>query len=131
MIDNEIKALNNDLITYKDYNQYIKTKIETISFLLYDEAIWGNYINSIDQKAKKYAIKLYELKNKYNFAGSSFGHVLDIDLKTSGRYKNMIKFINSLENSDLVVDIHNMEFRTNGYNDVNSTLNISVWGIRY
>jgi len=128
-IDKQIKKANEELIVYKDYNQYIKTKIESIPFLLYDEKVWGNYLNSIDSKAKNYRTKILELTNNYNFTGESFGHVLDVSIQTNGNYKNTLKFINSLEQSVLVVDIH--DFDINATDFLQTDINLSVWGIRY
>lgn len=128
-LDKRIKETQEELIKYKDYNQYIKSKIETISFLLYDERVWGDYLNSVDSKARKYGVKILTLDNHYNDTGESFGHVLDISIETKGRYKNVLKFINSLEQSDLVVDVHDLNISAQNF--LNSKIDISVWGIRY
>ena len=128
-LDKRIKDTQAQLIEYRDYNQYIKNKIETISFLLYDERVWGDYLNSVDTKARRYGVKILELSNKYNDTGESFGHVLDISIDTKGRYKNVLKFINSLEQSDLVVDVHDLNISAKDY--LQGKINISVWGIKY
>lgn len=125
----EIKKINNEIIAIKDTNAYIKSKIETISFLIYDERAWGQYLDSITSNAQKYNIKLLTLTNKYAKTGSSFGHILDITVASVANYKNTLKFINSLEQSDLVVDIH--DFRIKADQKLTSDLYISVWGIRY
>ena len=59
----------------------------------------------------------------------SFGHVLDINIQVSGNYQNTINFINSLERSDLVVDLHTLNMENK--DGLHSDLNISVWGITY
>ncbi len=128
-LDNQIKTLEEELVTYKDYNEYIKNKIESISFLLYDERIWGDYINSIDEKARRFGVKIIELENKFNTTGESFGHVLDISIETTGRYKNTLKFINALEQSELVVDLHDLNISAK--DKLEGVLKISVWGIKY
>ena len=128
-LNKRIEDTKTKLIQYRDYNQYIKSKIEDISFLLYDEQVWGNYLNSIDTKARRYGVKILELSNKYNDTGESFGHVLDISIDTKGHYKDVLKFINSLEQSDLVVDVHDLNISAKDY--LQSNINISVWGIKY
>ena len=128
-IEKQIKDIQLQLTKYKDYNNYIKSKIEEISFLLYDERVWGEYLNSISKKAKRFNIKVRHLSNKYNLASQDFGHVLDIDLIVSGNYKNMLKFINSLEESELVVNIHSLDIKAKDYLEAN--LKISIWGIIY
>ncbi len=128
-LESRIKKAEEELIKYKDYNQYIKSKIESISFLIYNERVWGQYLDSIDTKAKRYNIKILELSNKYNDTGESFGHVLDISIDTKGKYKNLLKFVNALEQSDLVVDIHDLNISTKEY--LHGDIDLSVWGIKY
>jgi Tfp pilus assembly protein PilO len=128
-LDKEIKMLEAQLQTNRDNNTYIKSKIETISSLIYDEITWGEYLHSISTNAKKYGIKIIDLKNEYAKNNTSFGHVLDITLKSTGNYKDTLRFINSLEQSDLVVDIHDLNISVE--KTLNTELFISVWGITY
>jgi len=128
-LEREIKKVNNEIIALKDTNAYIKSKIETISSLIYDERAWGEYLDSITKNAQKYDVKLITLTNKYAQTESSFGHILDITIKSVADYKNTLKFINSLEQSELVVDIHDFDIKAD--QGLDSDLNISVWGITY
>ncbi len=128
-LENEIKKAKAEKLVHQENNQYIKTKIETISSLIYDERSWGEYLHSVSINAKKYNIKVINFTNKYALNKKSFGHILNITLETSGKYKNTLKFINSLEQSELVVDIHGLQIKAE--DALNSDLNISVWGIKY
>ena len=128
-LEAEIVQLNNEIIQMRDTNAYIKSKIETISFLIYDERTWGEYLDSISKNAQKYNMKISNFTNKYALEQSSFGHVLDITVTSSGSYENTLSFINSLEQSDLVVDIHDLNISAD--KKLISDLNISVWGITY
>jgi hypothetical protein len=129
-ISQEIKALEAEFVVQKNKNSYIKNKIETISSLIYDEKAWGAYLNSISANAKKHNIQILTFSNSYSDNNdSSFGHVLDIALEVKGNYLNTIQFINSLEQSELVVDIH--DFSIKASDGLNSDINISVWGIIY
>jgi len=128
-LENDIKQASNEMVLHKDNNEYIKNKIETISSLIYDERTWGQYLYSISTNAQKYGIKINNLTNHYAINNNSFGHVLDITIKLTGKYKNTVRFINSLEQSDLVVDLH--DFSIKAQDSLNSDLNISVWGITY
>ena len=125
----EIQANKAQMQIHKENNRYIKEKINTISSLIYDEVAWGNYLYSISKKAKDYDVKIIKLTNRYNLNKKSFGHILDITISSSGKYKDTLKFINSLEQSDLVVDIHNIDIQAK--EKLYTDLNISVWGIAY
>lgn len=128
-LENEIKKAKAQTLLHEENNKYIKTKIETISSLIYDERSWGEYLHSVSTNAKKYNIKVINFTNKYALNNTSFGHMLNITLETSGKYKNTLKFINSLEQSELVVDIHGLQIKAE--DALNTDLNISVWGIKY
>ena len=129
ILDNEIAKINKEIVEIKDNNAYIKTKIETISSLIYDERTWGKYLDSISKNAQRYHVKILNFSNKYTQSANSFGHILDISLSSKGNFANTVKFINSLEQSDLVVDLHT--FNIEADKTLKSDLNISVWGIIY
>jgi len=128
-LQKEIQASNAQMQIHKENNNYIKTKIQTISSLIYDEIAWGNYLYSISKKAKENNIKILSLTNEYNLNKESFGHILDITISSTAPYKNTLRFINSLEQSNLVVDIHDLNITAKGR--LFTDLNISVWGIAY
>ena len=127
LLDKDIQSLQEQYIMYKEDNAYIKQQIEKISSLYYDEKRWGQYLNSITTNAKKYNLKVINFGNTHETNSSGFGHVLDIHVNTDGNYKNTLKFINSLEQSFLVVDLHSISIKAD--KKLNSDLNISVWGI--
>ena len=128
-IENDIRQVKQQTLVYKDNNEYIKAKIEEISALVYDEVTWGEYLHSVSKKAKSNNIKILNFNNKYAKNDGSFGHILDISIDSTGSYKNTINFINSLEQSDLVVDLHTFDIQAK--DKLTSNLNISVWGITY
>jgi len=128
-LEKDIVLINKEMLAHKDNNAYIKSKIETISSLIYDERAWGEYLHSISKNALKYNVKINNLTNRYSDNNNSFGHILDITVRSTSNYKNTLRFINSLEQSDLVVDLHHLDI--NASNKLMTDLNISVWGITY
>lgn len=125
----DIQSTNEKVLVLKDNNEYIKHKIETISSLIYDKQAWGKYLHSISTNANKDGIKIIHFANEFATNKSSFGHILDISLRFSGNYIDTLNFINSLERSNLVVDIHSLHMEAK--DDLYTDLNISVWGIAY
>lgn len=126
-IEQETVAIQMDEQHYIQYNAYIKEQIEQISSLYYDEKTWGAYLNSVSMYARAYNVKLLNFGNTLTTDNSSFGHVLDIHITAEGAYKNTLKFINALEQSYLVVDLHDINMTAQ--KKLTSDLNISVWGI--
>ncbi|MCJ7765262.1 MAG: type 4a pilus biogenesis protein PilO [Thiovulaceae bacterium] len=128
-LDQQITKLNSALVSLKGENTYIKKEIESIPELFYDEAIWGQFIDSIAENAKKYSIKLNFFANRLASDKTKFGHVLNIEIQAEGSYRDMVKFINAIEKSTLVVDLHDMELKATDKLDLD--LKLSVWGITY
>lgn len=129
MLEKQIENIHHQTTATKEKNEYINYKISQIPELFYNEKAWGRYIDSIAENAKKYNIKLSSLSNKKADDKEKFGHVLDINVQASGKYANMIKFINAMEQSDLVIDLHGLDLAAKQTLTVN--INSSVWGITY
>jgi len=128
-LQNDISKINQEIIQYKDNNNYIKNKIETISSLVYDEISWGEYLYSISENAKKYDVEILNFTNTIADNKGEFGHILDISIQSFSTFKNSLLFLNSLEQNSLVVDIHSLTIKSD--NGLYTDLNLSVWGITY
>ena len=128
-LEQQIVQINKEMLVQKKNNAYIKSKIETISSLIYDERAWGEYLHSISINARKYNVKILNITDKYSDNNESFGHILDINIQSTSNYKNTLKFMNALEQSELVVDLHHLDM--NASNKLKTNLEISVWGITY
>jgi len=128
-IEDQIEMIKSQTLAVKEQNEYINFKISQISELFYNEKAWGKYIDSISENAKKYNIKLALLSNKKAKGQEKFGHVLDINVMASGQYDQMLKFINAMEQSDLVIDLHGLNLSAKQKLEVD--VNSSVWGITY
>ena len=128
-LDIDIKTLNSKLAYLKDENIYIKSEIDKIPELFYDQAIWGGFIDSIAESARRNKVKLNFFANRLASDKTKFGHVLNLEIRAEAQYKNMIKFMNAIEKSKLVVDLHDLELSAD--KNLQLDLNLSVWGITY
>ena len=128
-LNQDIAALNKKLVILKGENVYIKTEIEKIPELFYDQVTWGAFIDSIAENAKKHKVKLNFFANRLADDKTKFGHVLNLEIKAEAPYKNMVKFINAIEKSKLVVDLHDLDLEAT--TKLNLDLKLSVWGITY
>ena len=70
------------------------------------------------------------IKNKKIDNKGNFGHVLEVEVGAKGNFKDIVKFINVMEQNTLVTDVYSSIFE--GTNDgISADINISVWGINH
>ena len=120
------------IVNLQDKTKFIDSNLEKLSDLLYNQKSWSKFLNSITQKAEIHNVDLDYITNKSTTSNGNFGHVLEIGLGTKGTYKNIVKFMNEVEQNVLVTDIYKTDFSL----DKNSTaikadIYISVWGINH
>jgi hypothetical protein len=130
--DKDILNLEKNIIKVNEDINFISTKLEELSPLLFNKESWSTFLNSITTQAKKQEVKIEYIENQYIDGKGSFGHILEISVGCEGEYKNIAKFINQLEKNVLVTDIYGSDI----YLDDNSTttiadIKISVWGINH
>jgi Tfp pilus assembly protein PilO len=128
-LDQQIAELNSKYAALTSENAYIKAEIEKIPELYYDQETWGQFIDSIAEKAKVNKIKLNFFANRLAMDKTKFGHVLNIEIEAEGNYQNMVTFMNAIEKSRLVVDLHDLGLSAG--KKLSLDLNLSVWGITY
>lgn len=130
VVENEgkIKAAKNSIVVYKEKIQDIDKSIIKLSKMLFNEKSWAIFLKSITSIGKKNNIFIQEINNNYVDSKGSFGHVLEIEIISSGTFKETLKFINALENNALVTDLYSSVISGNK-DRVQADLNISVWGI--
>ncbi|WP_373031340.1 hypothetical protein [Sulfurovum sp.] len=130
--DNDIVTKKQEIVDITDKIKFIDSNLEKLSDMLFNQKSWSKFLNSITNKAEIQNVDLQYITNHYVDNNGSFGHVLEIGVGCSGDYKNIVKFMNELEQNVLVTDIFQAEL----VSDANSSyivadINISVWGINH
>jgi len=130
--DRDIVNKKNNITKVNENIKFIDKNLEKLSDMLFNQKSWSKFLNSITHTAEMQNVDLEYITNKYVDSNGSFGYVLEIGLGCEGEYRNIVKFINELEQNTLVTDIYGTTFTS----DPNSTsvladINISVWGINH
>lgn len=130
--DRDIKMKKESIVRIDNNIKFIDENLGKLSDMLFNQKSWSKFLNSITHRAEVQNVNLEYIKNKYVDSNGSFGHVLEISLGCKGDYKNIVKFMNEIEQNTLVTDIYGTKFTT----DMNSSkiladINISVWGINH
>lgn len=131
--DKDIVDKNKEIVDTTNKIKFIDSNLEKLSDMLFNKKSWSNFLNSITSKAEVQNVDLQFIANKYvNDQNGNFGHVLEIGLGCKGQYKNIVKFINELEQNVLVTDIFQTNFTPDSNSsDVVADIHISVWGINH
>jgi len=129
---NEIKSKKENIASYNKKIIVINGNLEKLSDLLFNQKNWSLFLDSITHRAAANGIQINKLTNKYVDSNGSFGHVLEIGLICEGGFRNILHFINDMEQNTLVTDIYSSKI----YTDANSStiisdINISVWGVNH
>ncbi len=125
-LESEIKNLKTTTASLNDASDYIDAKMVAISDILFNRESWSEFLDSITQKAKDNKIKIQSLENRFLDQKGEFGHVLEISVAAQGEFKNMISFLATIEQSELLVDIYAMDM--NASKKIDGKYDISVWG---
>jgi hypothetical protein len=130
--DKDIVKKNKTIVNLRDKTKFIDSNLEKLSDMLYNQKSWSRFLNSITQKAEIHNVDLDYITNKNANNNGSFGHVLEIGLGAKGNYKNIVKFMNELEQNILVTDIFKTKFALdNNSSNIQADIHISVWGINH
>jgi len=111
-------------------NTYIDNKLKDLSYLLFNEKNWADFLYSITDYAQKYSVNIKVIDNKINEPSmQKIEQILILKVYFSGSFTNIMKFMNAIEESELVVDIS--EFNWAGKKNIEGQFTISVWGMKY
>lgn len=112
-------------------NAYVDNKLKELSYLLFNDENWAKFLNSIAQLAQKYAVHIKVIENKINEPSiQKIEQILSLKVDFSGTFANTMKFMNAIEESELVVDIYELNC-TGHQKNIEGQFNIAVWGMKY
>ncbi|KIM10824.1 MAG: hypothetical protein KU37_08860 [Sulfuricurvum sp. PC08-66] len=126
----ETEALKKSFATIKEESDYIDYRLRTLSLLMYDTQAWSTFLDTVASIARTHNVHVSSLQNSFMNASSEFGHVLNLDIVLEGDFKNLVRFIDDLERTHLVVDITQLSIEGSAPL-LKSTLQLAVWGISY
>jgi len=126
----EVKKQKKLLEDTKYANAYVDTKLKELSYLLFNDKNWAKFIDSIAFIGQKYGVEIALISNSFFEPNlQEIKQVLTVQINFNGEFKNILKFINELEESELVVDINNLNLESS--DTITGTLDIAVWGMKY
>jgi len=110
--DQDIVNKKQSIVRINDNITFIDKNLEKLSDMLFNQKSWSKFLNSITHKAEVQNVDLEYITNKYVDSNGSFGYVLKIGVGCKGEYRNIVKFVNELEQNRLVTDIYGTSFKS-------------------
>ena len=128
---NELKQRQNELADAKSMNQYFDNKLRELSYLIVNEQSWADFLDSLALLANKNNVKITKIVNTFKEPNAQkIEQILDINVSVDGNYKDIIGYINAIEESKLVVDVNGIDINsTDG--KLKGNMGIYIWGMKY
>lgn len=116
-------------------NDYIDSKLKEISVLTYNEQNWADFLDSLTTFAKEHDVKIYKITSDVvkDVVLQKVQPMLNISIVGEGNFHSMLKYINSIEESKMVVDVNGLDINATSKDgsNIGSNIKISVWGMKY
>ena len=128
---NELLQQQNKLADAQNMNQYFDNKLKELSYLIFNEQSWADFLDNLAFLANKNNVKITKIINTFKEPNAQkIEQVLDINISVDGDYRDIISYINAIEESKLVVDVNNIDINsTNG--KLRGNMGIYIWGMKY
>lgn len=137
-VNNKRNILNGAKTNLKNINDergYLDSKLKEISKLTYNEKNWAKFMDSLSTIAENNNIKIYAIHSdrrepsiKQIFQPEA---LLDIDVKFEGAFSNVLRYINLIEQSEMIVDVNKMDINATKNGKIGGSIGISIWGVNY
>ncbi len=125
----ERKNVEFEEISYK--MSYVDNKLHELSYLLFDDRSWAGFVDNISALAKHYQVDIKSIGSKFfEPTFQKITHVVEINIHSEAGFKNTVKFLNAIEESQLVIDVSDINITTSE-NKIFSRFKIAVWGMKY
>ena len=128
---NELKQRQNELTDAKNMNQYFDNKLRELSYLIFNEQSWADFLDSLALLANKNNVKITKIVNTFKEPNAqNIEQILDINVSVDGNYKDIIGYINAIEESKLVVDVNGIDINSTA-GKLKGNMGIYIWGMKY
>ena len=132
---NILNGARTNLNNIIEERKYLDGKLKEISKLTYNEKNWAKFMDSLSTIAENNNIKIYAIHSdrrepsiKQIFQPEA---LLDIDVKFEGAFSNVLRYINLIEQSEMIVDVNKMDINATKNGKIGGSIGISIWGVNY
>jgi hypothetical protein len=129
--EQELSNLKEKLKLLKEHNDFLETKFNQLNALVFDEKKWTNFLDNLTLLAIDNDIKIIKIQNNIkNKTSYELNEVIQIDIEFNSNFKNIVKYINKIEESVLLVDIRDITLLVD-QNELKAMIKILIYGVKY
>lgn len=94
-------------------NSVMDDKMKRLSSTLSKDDLWTILIDQYSKIAKKHSMKVNHIKNEiFNVSLKSFDKFIYFNMNVTGKFKNLVMFLNDIEQSATFVELNNLELNS-------------------
>lgn len=113
----KLKKIVNDMSVEYDTlvleNSAMDDKMKKLSSKLSKDNLWTILIDQYSSIAKKHNIKVNHIKNSISKVSlKSFSQFIYFNMNVTGKFKNIVKFLDDIEKSSTFVEINNLDLNS-------------------
>jgi len=124
-LNKNIKSLNLEKTSLKKQKEFYEELVNLLDFAEFNKNKWGEFIKNIVIDAKNEGLIVKGFNNKlYNENEKLINKKMDISIKLTGEFKNLIYFIYEYENTKNLLRVNSLK----ADQSKNYELNISLYG---
>lgn len=129
----QIEDIKDKIYETKYINGHVDNKLRELSYLLFNDKSWASFMDRLTFLSKKYKINVIKISNDFldqnNQTREKVQQMLNVDMELNGNFNSILKFVNEIEESQLVVDVNKIDLTSS--KGINGNISIAVWGMLY
>ena len=129
---NELKEEENKLADLRNINAHLDAKLRDSASVTFNQERWATFLDNLSKNAETDNVKIYSIESEQkSIQGNEPQEVLKVTMDIEGKFNNVLKYINDIEESVVVVDVNGLDINATKDSKVGGKLKISVWGMEY
>ena len=130
--NNELRKEENKLADLRNINAHLDAKLRDSASVTFNQERWAAFLDNLSKNAETDNVKIYSIESEQkSIQGNEPQEVLKVTMDIEGKFNNVLKYINDIEESVVVVDVNGLDTNATKDSKVGGKLKISVWGMEY
>ena len=130
--NNELRKEENKLADLRNINAHLDAKLRDSASVTFNQERCAAFLDNLSKNAETDNVKIYSIESEQkSIQGNEPQEVLKVTMDIEGKFNNVLKYINDIEESVVVVDVNGLDINATKDSKVGGKLKISVWGMEY